>query len=346
MLDGLINVARRFRDRTPVGQTPADVIHEENKWRLIRYRSDDRTVGTPVFLVPSLINRHYVLDLMPGKSFAEWLIGQGFDVWIVDWGTPTREDRWVDLDDYCDRYLHRCIARIKRETGADGVHLLGYCLGGTLAVIHAALYPDDVKSLLTLAAPVDFEDDGMLAAWSKLETFELTTVIEAFGNMPWPLMQLGFHLMQPTLNLNKLVYVLDRAWDDQFLDGFFAIETWGNDNVSFPGEAFIRYITELYRENRLLHGTFHVGGRRVDLSNLSMPLLSVSFEHDNIVSKKSATALLDLVPPENAEGLHLRGGHVGAVVSSKASERLWPALADFWRRNEWGEAPVRMKASS
>ena len=332
----LTNLLRKTTtDRPAVGQTPCDVVHHENKWRLLRYRSETRKFATPVLLVPSLINRHYVLDLMPGKSFVEWMLAQGHDVWIIDWGTPGREDRYLDFDEYCDRYLGRAIRRVCRTAGSEKVHLLGYCLGGTLTTIHAALHPERVASMVNLAAPIDFEDDGLLSAWSRLETFNLDTVLEAFGNMPWPLMQAGFHLLRPTLGLQKLVYAIDRAWDDEFLDGFIALETWGNDNVSFPGGAFRRYITELYRENRLVDGRFSINGRTVALSAIDFPLLVVSFEHDNIVSAKSARCLLDLVSSADVEGLHMRGGHVGAVVSRKASGGLWPAISDFFRRWEW-----------
>lgn len=294
----------------------------------------------PILLVPSLINRHYVLDLMPQKSFVEWLLGQGWDVFIIDWGTPAREDQYLEFDDFCDRYLGRAVRRARALAGAEKVHLLGYCLGGTLTTIYTALHPETVGSMVNLAAPIDFADDGMLSAWSQLEELSLTAVTDAFGNMPWPLMQAGFHLLRPTLNLQKLVYAVDRAWDDEFLDGFLALETWGNDNVSFPGRAFRTYIEELYRQNKLVRGELFVGGRRVDLGAIEAPVLVVSFEHDNIVSTQSAECLVTLVSSAKAEKLRLRGGHVGAVVSRKASEGLWPRVADWFGAHDGNVLPL------
>ena len=95
------NITRLMRKKPAVGVTPADVVHRENKWRLLRYRARaaGRAFATPILLVPSLINRHYVLDLIPGKSFAEYLVAQGWDVWVIDWGTPGDEDRVVTFDD-------------------------------------------------------------------------------------------------------------------------------------------------------------------------------------------------------------------------------------------------------
>ena len=333
MIERLGNLIRRVTAPPPVGQTPADVLHRENKWSLMRYRSplaDGPAHGVPILMVPSLINRHYVLDLMPGKSMVEYMLEQGHDVWIIDWGTPTAEDRFLSFDDICHGYLGRAVRRVSKESATGKTHLLGYCLGGTLTSIYAAANPEHVESMAVLAAPVDFRDDGLLSIWSRIPTLELDAVIDACGNMPWPLMQFGFHLLRPTMNLQKAVYAWDRAWDDQFLDGFFALEKWGNDNVSFPGLAFREYIQKLYRENQLVRGEFHLRGRRALLSNIEFPVLSVTFEHDNIVPAISASPLVDLVSSQDAENVHMRGGHVGAVVSRKASKGLWPMLSQWY----------------
>ncbi len=315
--------------RPTVGATPADVMHAENKWRLLRYRGAGPRRGAPVLLVPSLINRHYILDLQPGRSFAEWMVGQGHDVWIIDWGTPGPEDRWLTFDDICDRYLGRAVRKVAR-TGGDPVHLLGYCLGGTLAAIHAAARPEHIASLICMAAPIDFHDDGLLSRWTRARHFDVGALVDAFGNVPWPLMQLSFHMLRPTMNLAKAVRLVDRAWDDEFVDSFLATETWGADNVSFPGECYRRYVEELYRANALVAGTFTLSGDPARLDAIDCPVLAVTFEHDHIVPWQGARALLDHVSSSRAEHLHLPGGHIGAVVSRTAARTLWPALSRFW----------------
>ncbi|MEM6786015.1 MAG: alpha/beta fold hydrolase [Myxococcota bacterium] len=320
-----------------VGQTPAAVVHAENEWRLLRYhaRPEGLAFRTPILLVPSLINRHYVLDLMPGKSFVAWLVARGHDVFIIDWGTPTDEDRYLTFDDICDRYLGRALRVTRRLGQSDDAHVLGYCLGGTLAAIYAAAHRSaGMKSLLTLAAPIDFSDDGMLGAWTRVTTFDLEALVAATGNVPWRLMQTAFHLLRPTMNLAKAVGVLDRAWDDPFLDGFFALETWSNDNVSFPGACYARYISALYRDNELVRGDFSLSGRPAALANIVCPTMVVSFAHDMIVPEASARALHEHVGAGDRVHVHLPGGHVGAVVSRKASSGLWPQLAAFWEARD------------
>jgi polyhydroxyalkanoate synthase len=328
-----------------VGATPADAVLRENKYTLWRYRprAEGPAFETPVLLVPSLINRHYVLDLQPGRSFAEYLVAQGHAVYILDWGTPGPEDRYLTFDAVCDTYLGRALRLCARSSPRGRAHLLGYCLGGTLAVLHAAARPERVASLLALAAPVGFHDGGLLSAWSRAPTMDVGAMVDALGNVPWQLMQSAFHLLRPTLGLSKAVQVLDRAWDDEFLDGFLALETWGNDNVSFPGEAFRQYLQALYRDDALVRGTFSLSGRPARLGAIACPTLAITFEHDTIVPAASAAALLDHLTVADKTRWHLPGGHVGAVVSRKASQTLWPKISAWWaaRDRELEPPPAR-----
>ncbi len=344
----MINVLDRFlRTRERVGKTPHDVVHEENKWRLLRYRprAEGLAFRTPILMVPSLINRHYVLDLLPERSFVEFLVERGHDVFIIDWGTPSSEDRFLDFDTICDRYIARALRRATRFAKAPRAHLLGYCLGGTLAVIHAAVRPQRIATLSLLAAPIDFHDDGPLSRWTRTPTFDVKALVDGAGNVPWQLMQGAFQMLRPTLNLSKAVTLLDRLWDDDKLDSFFGLETWGNDNVSFPGACYERYISELYRNNALIAGTFTLSGRRAALENIRCPTLNVTFKHDSIVPEASASVLMQHIGSDTAEHLSLPGGHVGAVVSRKASRGLWPTMAQFWELHDIRSSAVSAGAA-
>jgi polyhydroxyalkanoate synthase len=203
-------------------------------------------------------------------------------------------------------------------------------MGGTLTAIHAAARPEHVASLTALAAPIGFHDDGLLSTWVRSPTFDVDALVDGFGNVPWQIMQSAFHMLRPTLNLSKAVHLIDRAWDDEFLDGFLALESWGNDNVSFPGECYRRYIRDLYRADGLLAGTFALSGRRVRLDAIRCPTLAITFEHDDIVPWRSAAVLIDRIGASDRERIHLPGGHVGAVVSRKAAQSLWPRISGWW----------------
>jgi polyhydroxyalkanoate synthase len=330
-LDSIIALVKRAPKGQPqVGCTPHSVVWTENKWRLLRFAPARPKYSTPVLLVPSLINRWYVLDLGTGRSLIEWLVAQGHEVFCIDWGTPGAEDRFLTWDDYAGRYVGRAV-RVAARYGKSGeVHLLGYCLGGTLAASYVAAFPDRVRSFLALAAPIDFEHAGIMALWTRTPTFDVAAIFEAFGNIPWPLMQASFNLLRPTLRMAKTVALLDRAWDDEFLESFLATEHWGHDNVSFPGACYVRYIEELYRRNMLMHGTFTVAGRAADLTSIKCPVLALSFSDDHIVPLASAAPLIDRVSSTDKQLVVQTGGHVGAVVSRKAADRLWPVMANFW----------------
>ena len=349
------------KPKPPVGTTPADVVHRENKWRLLRYRPvaggvGQRRFATPVLLVPSLINRHYVMDLLPGKSMAEDLVKAGHDVYCLDWGTPGDEDRHLTFDDVCDRYLGRAIRKVASTSPRGKAHVLGYCLGGTLAAIHATVHPEHIASLLVLAAPVAFGsgEQGMLEAWTKNSSFKVKDIVDAFGNVPWQLMQSAFTMLRPTLPLSKAVHVVDKAikadpvnankWDE-FSEGFRALETWGNDNVSFPGACYLRYIEELYQNDALIGGSFSLSGRAVHLEAIEVPTMCIVFEHDNIVPWQNAAILTDKIGSTDKQLLKLPGGHVGAVVSRSAQKSLWPKMSAFWAaRDADVVAPVVAKA--
>lgn len=342
------------RPKPPVGSTPADVVHHENKWKLLHYRPapGGPKHKTPVLLVPSLINRHYVMDLLPGKSMAEDLVKAGHDVYCIDWGTPGDEDRYLSFDDICDRYLGRAIRIAAKRSPRGKTHVLGYCLGGTLSIIHAAAHQEYIASLLVLAAPVRFsEEEGLLEAWTRNPQFQVKDIVDAWGNVPWQLMQSAFHMLRPTLGLAKVVGVADKAgtegddelgaqkWED-FAQGFHALETWGNDNVSFPGDCYQRYITELYRGDALMQGTFSLSGVPARLENITVPTMAIVFEHDNIVPWKNAAVLIDRISSADKYVAKLPGGHVGAVVSRSAQKKLWPAMSQYWALRDT-DAPVQ-----
>ncbi len=157
------SAARRAGCR-PVGQTPHEVAWTENKRRLLRFAPRERRHRTPVLLVPSLINRWYVLDLGPGRSFIEWLVAQGHEVLCIDWGTPGAEDRYLTWDDIGGRYLGRAVRIAARETGRTHPWATAWAVRSPPRMPPRS--PRGSPSLTALAAPVDFEHAGMMSAWT------------------------------------------------------------------------------------------------------------------------------------------------------------------------------------
>jgi polyhydroxyalkanoate synthase len=307
--------------------TPKDTIFRDGTAELLHFRRPADVApagGAPLLLVPSMINKWYVLDLRRGSSVVEALTKAGIDTYCIDWGAPEDEDRYLSWEDVITR-LGRMVRRVKRETGAAKVGVLGYCMGATLSTVHTALEPDSVAALVNLLGPVDFSKAGFLGDMVDGRFFD-AQAIGAAGNMSASMMQSGFTALRPTTQIAKIVGYLDRCHDPRAREAFDALEAWSGDNVPFPGAAYTTYIGELYQKNALVKGEHYVRGRKADLKNIRCPVLSIVADRDSICPPGAATALNDNVSSADKEVLTVGGGHVGAVVGSKAAKLLYPAL--------------------
>ncbi len=335
MIDDLISATRSIQNawidaltnqpRPLLAQTPRDTFALEGGASLYHFRGATSSSGAPLLVVPSLINRWYVMDLRPGASLVEALVGAGIDVWLLDWGAPEPEDRYLDWEAILTR-LGRASRRVLRETGAAKHALLGYCMGGTLTAIHAALHPDTLSALVTLAAPIDFAKGGMLRTMVDPRWFDAGAIADA-GNVAPSQMQAGFTALRPTLDAAKLVSMPELATDPKAREAFLALEAWASDNIAFPAAAYRRYIGEMYQGNQLVTGGHRVAGCEVSLRAITCPLLAITASRDQICPAPAATALLELVGSTDKSVLEVQGGHVGAVVGSRAARDMYPALA-------------------
>jgi len=314
--------------------TPRDTIHRDATATLMRFRRPEDAVassGVPLLVVPSLINRWYVVDLRPGASLVGALVGAGLDTFCLDWGVPEDEDRYLSWEDVLGR-LARAVRAVKRETGAEKIALLGYCMGGTLAGIHAALHPDEIVALVNLAGPFDFAHAGQLGRMTDPRWFD-AAVIAGAGNIAPEQMQAGFVALRPTLSVAKWIGLADKALDKKARVAFEALERWSSDNVPFPAAAYVTYIQSLYQRNELVGGTHHVRGQRVELERITCPVLTIAADRDTICPLDAARGLHDHVGSQDKELVVVAGGHVGAVVGSRATRELHPKMTTWLRRH-------------
>jgi len=313
-----------------VGTTPHDVVYEEDRVRLLHYRPVRKApLKPPLLIVYALINKPYILDLQPDRSVVRALLTRGVDVYLIDWGTPSPGDRHLGLPEYADGYIDRCVRAIRERAGVDQVSLLGYCIGGFLATIYAALHPDRVRNLILMAAPLDFHaDGGLLHRWTGPEHFDPDLVVEAFGNVPAEFLNGGFTLLDPLGNSYlKYLELLDRADDEAFVEMFFRMEKWLGDGVPLAGEFYKEFIRDGYQRNLLIQNRLTVGGERVDLAKLTQPLLVVVAEKDHIVPPESTRNLLGHAKSKDVQVLSMPGGHIGLSVGAESHRELWPKVA-------------------
>ncbi len=293
--------------------------------------ADDPTgpaLRPPVLIVPSMINRWYVVDMRPGFSLVEALVDAGHDVWCLDWGVPNDEDRYLRWDDVVAR-LDRAVRWVRRRTRHERLVLIGYCMGGTLTAIEAALRPEWMAGLINLLGPVNFAEGGPLAMAVDARWFD-PVAMTASGNLPAAQMQSGFSALRPTLDLAKYVRLADTWTRPGTIDAFVALDTWASDNVPFPGQAYVTWIRDLYQNNDLYEGRHRVAlggvGTTVDLGRIDCPLLTVTATRDTICPPKAALGLEERAGSQRRDRLQIEGGHVGAVVGSRGPKVLYPGL--------------------
>ncbi len=318
--------------------THFETIFKHNKYRLVYYAPKKDEGKEPLMMVPSIINKAYILDLLKSYSMVEFLIENNYPVYLVDWGTPTDEDRFIEFDDYVDIHLHRLVRRAikdsqKRGLSVDGkVGILGYCMGGTLSTIYTALYPENIAFLINLLAPFDFSKAGMLADWTNPAIFDPNLPTTAFGNMQPNLMQSAFESMRPLTQATKHVKTFFHPTPESEKAFFERLEHWAADNIPFPGKAYQKYIRDLYQENKLIHGELRIGGKPVDLKNITQSCLTFTADRDHIVPPECAEILGDYLGSQHFEHSQIKGGHVAAVVGPRGRKELWPILLNWLDR--------------
>ncbi|MCA9054666.1 MAG: class III poly(R)-hydroxyalkanoic acid synthase subunit PhaC [Planctomycetaceae bacterium] len=322
--------------RQNVAGTPHDVVFEKDALKLYHYRRDTpAAVREPVLICYALVNRPYILDLQPARSVIRRLLEGGLDVYLIDWGVPTAADRTLGLNDYICGSMRKVADVVRQRSGMPTFNLLGYCMGGTMSTIFTALYPELVNSLGLMAAPIDFSgDDALLHVWTNEKYFDVDRLVDAYGNCPATFLQATFLAMKPVQNfIEKYTGFAENMHDDRFLENYFAMEKWTNDNIPVAGETFREFVKCLYQQNQLVKGQFKIGGNLVDLKQITCPLLLMAAEFDHLVRPESTFGLIPHVESKVIEKREIRAGHVGLAVSSKAHQTFWPQAAEWFVQN-------------
>ena len=319
--------------RPQVGQTSKDVIWRRDKVELWRYRSDRRRQRPPVFVIYSLICRSYVLDLSPDNTFVGQLLEAGLDVFLIDWGVADRRDADNSLETYVDYYLPQAVRALLGEAGSDDLSLLGYCLGGDLALLLAARHPElPIRNLITVAAPVDFAEMGMFSRLFSDGRLDAETLIDATGNVPAKSIRNAFRVLKPTGDVNSYAMLWQNLGSDEQMAAYQAMGQWTRDHVPFPGAAF-RQLVQMMRDNAIVNDTVLLSGKPAHLTEIRCPFLSVLAERDHISPVMSVGPVLNLVGSADIEEIRVPAGHVGLMAGRTASRWTIPRLVDWINRH-------------
>jgi polyhydroxyalkanoate synthase len=261
------------------------------------------------------------------------LLKQGVDVYLIDWGYPGPTERWLTLDDYINGYMDNCVDAIREENDLEQVNLLGICQGGAFSLCYTALHPEKIKNLITMVTPVDYHVKGMagcglLNSW--VQGMDPDAMVATFGNIPGDFMNYGYLMLRPfALNLGKYIDLPEIANDETKLLNFLRMEKWIFDSPDQAGEAWRHFVKDFYQGNKLIKGEVEIGGRRVDLEQITMPVLNLYGEQDHLVPPSSSLALSHFVGAKDYTVQGFPTGHIGMYVSGKVQKDLPPLIANW-----------------
>jgi polyhydroxyalkanoate synthase len=312
-----------------VGCTARDAVYAEDKLTLYRFRPLAEDAGlAPVLICYALVNRPWMVDLQEDRSLVRGLLQRGLDVYLIDWGYPDGADRFLEIDDYVNGYLDRCVDAVRRASGRQAINLLGVCQGGTFSLCYTALHPEKVANLVTMVTPVDFKTpENLLSRWAQ--DLDVDRMVDVMGNVSGELLNAVFLSLMPfRLTSQKYVALADIIDDPRQLENFLRMEKWIFDSPDQAGETFRQFIKWMFQENRLLEGRLELGGRRVDTKQVRCPVFNVYATQDHLVPPSASIPLEGLVGSDDYTTFAFKGGHIGIYVSGRARQ-VPEAIADW-----------------
>ncbi|MCP4406321.1 MAG: class III poly(R)-hydroxyalkanoic acid synthase subunit PhaC [Gammaproteobacteria bacterium] len=327
-----------FKDEDiKIGTTPKETVYKEDKLRLHHYIPlVDQPHKTPLLISYALVNRYLIADLQEDRSLIRNLLNQGIDVYLIEWGDPAPQDKYLTLDDYVNGYLNNCVDVIRERHGLDKINLFGICQGGTLATCFSALYPEKVQTLTLTVTPIDFHagrneqnpELGLLFNWGQAADVDL--LVEAYGNVPSEVLNFSFLMAKPfALNFGKYADMIEMLDDETALMNFLRMEKWLFDGPDCAGEAYREFINNFVKDNKLVKNQAEIGGKKINLGKVTMPVYNVYAAYDHLVPPACTVALGKHVGSDDYTELKIPAGHIGIYVGSKAQKMLAPSVAEW-----------------
>ena len=254
------------------------------------------------------------------------LLDAGLDIYLIDWGYPDAEDRHLSLADYVQGYIQHCVDQLRKRHSVDAINLLGVCQGGVLSLCFAALYPEKIRNLVTMVTPVDFHTpDNVLT--HLIRHVDVDLLVDTFGNLPGQMLNFAFLSLSPfRLAGQKYVDVADILDDAHALKNFLRMEKWIYDSPDQAGEAFRQFAKDFFQQNKLVKGEVIIGGQRIDLHRVAMPVLNVYASQDHLVPPTASKALAGVCGSQDYSELSFKGGHIGIYVSARSQREVPPAI--------------------
>lgn len=317
-------------DEISLEMTPYEVAYSEGKMRLLHFTSPvKKRVRTPFLITYALINRYHILDIHPQKSWVRNLLEQGFDLYMIDWGTPTKMDRYLGFDDYVNGYMDNCMEFIIERSSVDRVSLQGYCTGGTLAAVYTSLHPEKVKNLVLTAPVIDGSRDSTVVA-NLAKHIDVDAMVDVVGNMPPEFMYYVFSILKPfEQGFEKYIQFFKNIHKKEYVENFIRVEKWLSDTPPVSGELFREWIKNVYQDNLLIKNKMYVDGKQVNLRNITIPVFTQVAVGDHLVSPECSMPIHYAISSDDKVLRIYATGHVGMIASSFSQKRVLPELGQW-----------------
>jgi polyhydroxyalkanoate synthase len=314
-----------------LGATPKDVLHSRGTMNLYHYRPlSDEIYRVPILIVMATTNRGYILDLVPGQSFIEFLLKAGYDVYMLDWSPPRADEKSLGIADYVLDFIPDCMRRVQQDSGETDVTVIGYCFGGVLSLLYGAIFADGpMKNLICFTTPIDFREMKLFQNFSDRRYFDVDRLVDSVGNVPPEMILTSFEMLRPASRAASQVQLWENIWNDEYVKSYRMFDRWATDTLPLAGSYFREITHDLMWDNKLFNDAMSVGGHAARLASIKVPMLHAVAEHDHIVPYEAARHLVSKVGSADKQEVILKGGHVSLVAGANAIKRLWPKL-DVW----------------
>ncbi len=346
----------RARDLVLAEQTPFEVVHSNDLVKLRHYLPitqnevmvdgvpmtvNKNTHKVPLVIVPPLAVNMLIYDLFPERSLVKYFVAQGFDVYLIDWGMPTRKHTHYNLNTYVSEFMPEFLAKVREHSGQQQLSLHGWSMGGIFTLCYTALTHDpDIRNLVILGTPINSHASGAIgkvyqaierrAEWVRKNTgFRIHNLNPQWLHTPGWANVVGFKMTNPMGSLMGYWELVVKLADRQFVVNHATTSAFLDKMVAYPGGIVQDMMVRIWIDNELAKGYMQIGKKEVRLADIQCALWAGAGKSDNMVTKAAVETLMDHVSSSDKEFVVVAGGHMGILSGSKAPSDVWPKVADW-----------------
>lgn len=340
------------------GQTPHEVIFQKDLMSVLHYYplkekeikiagetikvEKEKRFSTPLVYIPPLLAPGFAFDIFPERSLVRYFLAKGFDVYLIDFGSPDKSHSHLSFENYVIDWIPVALKKIREIGEQKKLSLFGYCMGGLFCLLYTALFNDkNIKNIITVGSPIDMHQMGAAGKLFSIVAIpshklarrlhlNLRDINPKYMHVPGVLGTIGFHLTNPLGGVKKYFDLLLNLWDRDFIIAQESLGHWINNLLDYPGATMREIIIQMALQNKLARkGKMRVGSENAELKNIYCSLLSFAGNDDKIVPANSAHKIMEIVSSEDKEFHTVPGGHVGVIIGNQAPSHLWK-IAERW----------------